>query len=130
MDGLFLDRSSGRAGLKTILKAIELINNGASCVIYPEGTRSKTEELLPFKAGSFKLATKPNVPIVPTAVLGTADVFENNGLNLKAKTIYFKIGEPIIYDELDKEDQKHISKYVQNIVQEMYEELLEKKSSK
>ncbi len=128
MDGLFLNRTSPKEGLKTILHAIDRIKQGESCIIYPEGTRSRTKEMLPFKPGSFKLATKPNIPIVPMAVLGTADVFENNKVNLKSETVYLKVGKPIILDQLDPEDKKNISKYVQNIIQEMYEELLAKQA--
>lgn len=125
MDGLLLDRSSPRAGLKTILEAIELIKSGRSCIIYPEGTRSKTKEMLPFKQGSLKLASKSNVPIVPISVLGTEDVFENNHINLTPDTVYLTVGEPIYLDQLSKEDQLKSAAYVQAIIQEMYTEQLE-----
>lgn len=129
MDGLFLNRTSPKEGLKTILVAIDRIKQGESCIIYPEGTRSKTKDMLPFKPGSFKLATKPNIPIVPMAVLGTADVFENNKVNLKPETVYLKVGQPIILDELDPEDKKNISKYTQTIIGHMYQELLDKQAA-
>lgn len=125
MDGLLLDRSSPRAGLKTILKAIELIKSGRSCIIYPEGTRSKTKEMLPFKQGSFKLASKANVPIVPISVLGTADVFENNYINLAPETVYLSVGKPIYLDQLSKEDQLRSAVYVQEIIEDMYKEQLD-----
>ncbi len=128
MDGLFLNRTNPREGLKTILHAIDRIKNGESCIIYPEGTRSRTKEMLPFKPGSFKLATKPNIPIVPMAVLGTADVFENNKINLRPEKVYLKVGKPIILDQLTSEDQRNISKYVQNIIQGMYDDLLAKQA--
>ncbi len=95
MDGLFLDRTSPRQGLKTILTAIERIKDGESFAIFPEGTRSQSEEFLPFKQGSLKLASKSGAVIVPIAIRGTVDVFENNGLNLKPATVYFSVGEPI-----------------------------------
>lgn len=125
MDGLLLDRSSPRAGLKTILEAIELIKAGRSCIIYPEGTRSKTKEMLPFKQGSLKLASKTNVPIIPISVLGTEDVFESNYINLTPDTVYLTVGEPIYLDQLSKEDQLKSAAYVQDVIQVMYEEQLE-----
>ena len=46
--------------------------------IYPEGTRSTTGELGEFKGGSLKMAQKAKAPIVPVAIRGTRDIFENN----------------------------------------------------
>ena len=75
---LFLNRKDPRAGMQTILKAIEYIKQGVSIFIFPEGTRNTGEELsmLPFKEGSFKIATKTGCPIVPVSINNTADVFE------------------------------------------------------
>lgn len=123
-NALLLDRSSPREGLKTILKGIERIKAGETFVIYPEGTRSKTDDFLPFKQGSLKLASKANVPVIPVAIRGTADVFENNGFNLKAKTIYFSVGEPIDLNTLSDEDKKHSAIYVQNVIKGMYDKLV------
>lgn len=58
-----LNRDNIKEGMKTILKGIELIKNGSSVFIFPEGTRSKDEELLPFKEGSLKIAEKVNAPL-------------------------------------------------------------------
>jgi len=125
MDGLLLDRSSPRAGLATILEAIELIKSGSSCIIYPEGTRSNTKEMLPFKQGSLKLASKTNVPVVPISVLGTEDVFESNYINLTPDTVYLTVGEPIYLDQLSKENQLKSAAYIQSIIEVMYQEQLE-----
>ena len=67
---LFLNRSDAREGLKTILTAIEYVKKGISICIFPEGTRNDGEELsmLPFKEGSFKIATKTGCPIVPVSI--------------------------------------------------------------
>ena len=61
---LFLDRSTPKEGLKTILTAIDYIKRGISICIFPEGTRNSGEELslLPFHSGSFKIAEKADVP--------------------------------------------------------------------
>lgn len=127
MDGLFIDRTSPKEGLKTILTAIERIRAGESCIIYPEGTRTKTKEIQPFKQGSLKLASKTGVPVIPVAVLGTDDVFENNHINLKPETVYLTIGKPIDLSELSKEDQIRSATYIQEIIETMYQaQILEK----
>ncbi len=70
---LFLDREDTRAAIKTINSAADMISTGmASVAICPEGTRNRTEELLlPFHAGSFKIAQKAKCPVVVMSVWGT-----------------------------------------------------------
>ena len=75
---LFIDREDDRAALKTILEAIRLIKEDVTSIaIYPEGTRSTTGELLPFRNGAFKIAQKAKVPIVVAAVRGTERIMKN-----------------------------------------------------
>ena len=75
---LFLDRENIKAGMQTILAAIDLMKNGKSICIFPEGTRNKEEgTLLPFHEGSFKIAAKADCPIVPMTINNSAAVFEN-----------------------------------------------------
>lgn len=62
---LFLDREDIKAGMKTILEAINLIKSGVSICVFPEGTRNKSEQMIPFKEGSLKMAEKSGCPIVP-----------------------------------------------------------------
>ena len=67
-----IDRENDRAALKTILTAADYLKKDfCSMVIYPEGTRSKTGALLPFHAGSFKIAQKAGVPLAIACVSGT-----------------------------------------------------------
>ncbi|MBC7960467.1 MAG: 1-acyl-sn-glycerol-3-phosphate acyltransferase, partial [Vallitaleaceae bacterium] len=120
---LFIDRDNLREGLKVIKEGIELLKNGHSIVIFPEGTRSKTAELLPFKKGSFKLATKSGVPVIPFAIKGTDDVFENNKFNLKPKTIYFTVGEPIVLSEIEDTNKDNHTQYIRDIIEKMYNEI-------
>mgnify|MGYP002626481002 CR=1 FL=1 len=75
---LGINREDAREGMKTIIKAIKLIKEDeVSIGIYPEGTRSKTCELLPFHPGSFKVAQSANVPIVVVTVQGTEMIHRN-----------------------------------------------------
>lgn len=116
---LFLDRDSTRDGLKVILKAIEYIKSGISVFIYPEGTRSRDGALHEFKAGSFKIATKTDCPIIPVAVKNTAAVFEEHLPLLKATDVTISYGAPIIPSELDEDKKKHIGNYVHGVIEDM-----------
>jgi len=122
-DALFIDRTSPKEGIKAIKKGIEFLKNGESIVLFPEGTRSKTYDLLPFKKGSVRMAEKSGRPIIPCAIKGTDDVFENNGFNLKPRTIYFQVGEPIHLERISLEEGQTPSDYVKLRIEEMYYQL-------
>ena len=81
---LFLDRDNIKEGMKTILTAIEKAKNGISICIFPEGTRNKTSDtFLPFHEGSFKIAEKAGVPIIPMTIVNSAAVFEDQFPKIK-----------------------------------------------
>lgn len=117
---LFLDRENPKEGLKTILTAIDYVKKGISICIFPEGTRNKGEELsmLPFKEGSFKIASKTGCAIVPISLNNTAEIFENHFPKIKKAHVIIEYGKPIYYKDLDKETQKHVGVYCQNLIQE------------
>ncbi len=75
---LAIDRANDREALKAILRAADFLKRGVCSIgLYPEGTRTKTGKLLPFHAGSFKIAQRGNVPIVLAAIQGTENVGKN-----------------------------------------------------
>lgn len=116
---LFLDRTNLKEGLKTILEGVEQLKNGVSIFIFPEGTRSKDGKMLPFKEGSLKMGEKSNCPIIPVAMTGTADIFENQFPKLRKGRVTIQFGTPIIPSELEKEDKKFLGAYVQRKIQDM-----------
>lgn len=113
---LLIDRNDMRQQLKIILDGIGMLKNGYSLLVFPEGTRSKDGKVHEFKAGSFKLATKTKVPILPITLVGTADVIENNNSIIKPVTVEVYIHEPIHLEELEKEEIGKIHETVQAIV--------------
>lgn len=117
---LFLDRKDPRAGMKTILEAIEYVKQGVSICIFPEGTRNNGEELsmLPFKEGSFKIATKTGCPIVPVSINNSAEIFENHVPKLKKTHVILEYGKPIYPNELSKEELKTIGAKCQEIIED------------
>jgi 1-acyl-sn-glycerol-3-phosphate acyltransferase len=120
---LYLDRQDKRASMQTIIDAINNVKNGISMVIMPEGTRSKTVELLPFKKGSFKIAEKGNVKVVPVGIVGSGEVFEDHFPKITSGTIYVHYGEPIDVPNMDKEGLKNIHVTTQTAVQEILDKI-------
>ena len=116
---LFLDREDMKAGLKTILQGIEYIKNGISICIFPEGTRNRQEEMLPFKEGSLKMAEKTGCPIIPMAITNSAEIFENHLPFVRPCHVILEYGTPILPKELSKEDRKFLAAYTQKKIQEM-----------
>ena len=118
---LFLDRDNIKEGLKTILIAVDKVKNGISVCIFPEGTRNKTADtFLPFHEGSFKIAEKGNVPIIPMSIVNSAAIFEDHFPKIIPATVVIEYGKPIYVKDLDKETKKSISTYVKNIISETY----------
>lgn len=116
---LFLDRKDMRAGMQVILDGIDSIKQGYSIFIAPEGTRNQGAELLPFKEGSLKMADKTGCPVIPVAISGTDDVFENSFPWIKKATCVIEYGKPIYPDQLSKEERKAMGAYSRDIITEM-----------
>ncbi len=116
---LFLDRSDMRAGMKMILDGIDSIKQGYSIFIAPEGTRSQGAELLPFKEGSLKMADKTGCPIIPVAISGTDDIFENSFPWVKSATCVIEYGKPIYPEQLSPEERKTMGAHCRDIITEM-----------
>lgn len=113
---LFLNRHDIKEGLKMVLAGIDQIKRGISMCIFPEGTRgSEGDEtnMLPFKEGSLKMAEKTGCPIIPMALTGTADIFENHFPLIRSAHVILQYGEPIYPKELSKEEKKRLGSYTQ-----------------
>ncbi len=83
-----IDRENDRKALKTILTAADYLKRDlCSMCVYPEGTRSKSGEMLPFHAGSFKIAQRAGVPLVISCIRGTEDVHRNFPLRRSGATL-------------------------------------------
>ena len=94
-----IDRENPRNALKTINRASEIIGSDtASMAVYPEGTRSKTGELLEFHNGIFKIAQKAGVPIVVVAIDGTEKIHEN--FPKKRSDVFFDVIDVIPAEEV------------------------------
>ncbi|KEP61548.1 UNVERIFIED_CONTAM: acyltransferase domain-containing protein [Hammondia hammondi] len=77
-------------------KAAEVLDSGSALVVFPEGTRSVTGRLQPFKDGFFRLAVEqPDVEIFPVGIHGTHKLWPVTSKLVDAGTAYVKYGEPI-----------------------------------
>ena len=125
---LFLDRKDLKAGLKTILEGVEKVKKGISIWIFPEGTRNSNEEhtdLLPFREGSLKIAEKSGCAVIPVAMVGNADIFENHLPRIRKTDVTIRYGQPIYLKELPAEFRKKHGAYVRDVIIQMLKEIQE-----
>jgi len=90
-----IERRNKEAALRSIEAGAQAIRSGHSFLIFPEGTRSKTSELLPFKKGGFKMAILAQAPIVPVAVQGGRAAMRKGSAIVRPVMISIRVGAPI-----------------------------------
>ena len=114
---VFMDRENPREALKAIAEGVENLKNGYSMIIFPEGTRSRSNNMGEFKKGSMRLAIKAGVPIVPITFYDTYKAMEGNNGKIKKANAKLIIDKPIYLEGMSKEEKANISEVVQNIIQ-------------
>ncbi len=111
-----LDRENDRAAAKNMIEAMRNIKNGLSYIIFPEGTRNKTEEgVLKAREGAFKLVTKTGVPLLPCTIIGSEGYSKRKTIfkRVKVKVIFHK---PIYSEEYMQFNTTEISNQVMEII--------------
>lgn len=108
LNNVFIDRSSPKEGLKAIQKSIENVKNGWSVFIMPEGTRSSEPGIQEFKGGSFKIAERTGIPVIPVAITGADDTFENHKPWVKRNKLGIAFGKPIITEGLTRDEMREV----------------------
>jgi 1-acyl-sn-glycerol-3-phosphate acyltransferase len=90
-----VDREDRSRGTETVQAALDRLSGGRSLVIFPEETRTRDGDLLPFKRGAAHLALKSGLPILPVALAGTFRVLKRGSLLITPGPVVLSIGEPI-----------------------------------
>ncbi|MEG0919327.1 MAG: lysophospholipid acyltransferase family protein [Anaerovoracaceae bacterium] len=120
---VMIKRDDPREALRAINEGVKLIEEGFSLMIFPEGTRSRGAEMGEFKKGSMKLATKPEVPVIPISIEGTYKIFEENGV-LTPADIKVLVHPAISTKGLDKQQQKELHEKIYKIIYNGHQELI------
>jgi 1-acyl-sn-glycerol-3-phosphate acyltransferase len=90
-----IDRGNREQTTRAVGQAVARLNAGGSFFVFPEGTRSRTGELLPFRKGAFVMALRAGVPIVPIAITGARDAMRKGSPIIRPATVRLRLGPPI-----------------------------------
>ena len=102
-----IDRRNKESAMRSIEKGAASIRAGSSFLIFPEGTRSRTGEMLPFKKGGFVMAIKAGAPIVPVAISGGRHAMQRGSSIIRPVRISIRVGRPVetVGVSLDERDE-------------------------
>lgn len=100
-----LERGNPEQSWPAIERASQSLRDGNSFLIFPEGTRSRTGELLPFKKGGFIMAVKAQAPIVPVAILGARSAMRKGSPWIRPVRVRVRLAPPIETAGLTVEDR-------------------------
>ena len=104
-----IDRAARKKAFEAYDEAARTIRNGvSSVVVFPEGTRSRTGELLPFKNAPFGLAIAAQVPVVPVYVHHTFEILAKGAWRLRSRPIRLLVGSPIPTKGLEPNDRERL----------------------
>ena len=116
MKAYMIDRDDIKQSLQVIINVTNEVKKGRNYLIFPEGTRSKNgNELLEFKGGSFKAATKAKCPIVPVALIDSFKPFDTNTTSQVTVQVHFL--KPLYYEEYKDMNTKEIAALVRERIQ-------------
>jgi len=115
-------RRDREKAMASIARGADSLRAGNSFLIFPEGTRSRTGELLPFKKGGFIMAIEAQAPIIPVAVQGGRDAMRKGSAFVRPVKISVRIGKPVMTTGLTLDDRDALIARVRDEVQKLLDE--------
>ena len=114
-----IDRSSREHSMAAIEQAAASLRSGNSFLTFPEGTRSRTGSLLPFKRGPFLMALKAQVPVVPVAIQGGTASMKKGSPIVRPTTVSVRIGAPVETRGMDLADREKLADEIRARVEQL-----------
>ncbi|HEX2217433.1 MAG TPA: lysophospholipid acyltransferase family protein [Gemmatimonadales bacterium] len=116
-------RGFGPSAVEAMARCREILAQRVSVMIFPEGTRSTTAELLPFKDGAFRLAIDAGVPILPLALHGTASALPKHDWRFGRSTAVVEVLPPVDTAGLTPADVPQLKEKVRRVIVEARDRL-------
>lgn len=111
-----VERGTRKSALKAMRRCQQVLEQKVSVMMFPEGTRSETDEMLPFKEGAFRLAIDSKVPILPIVVLGTRTALAKHDWRFGKSHAEVRVLEPIETEGLTTKDVPALTERVRNLI--------------
>ena len=118
---ILVDRKNRERAMASMRTAIQDIQGGKSIAAFPEGTRTKTGELLPFKKGIFTIAKEGRIPIVPIAIVGSAKALASGSFFIRPATVELRILPALNSDEFFNMSIEEMADYTRSLIQQEIE---------
>jgi 1-acyl-sn-glycerol-3-phosphate acyltransferase len=107
-----ISHSNARSAMESLKKAKQMIAEGTSMVILPEGHRTLNGKFSPFKRGAFLLAKEAEVDIVPVVMVGAFEINRKGSLLIRPGKMTLRFGEPILYQDIKELNMEEIASLV------------------
>jgi 1-acyl-sn-glycerol-3-phosphate acyltransferase len=120
-----VERGTARSAVKAMRRCRDILARRVSVIIFPEGTRSTSDEMLPFKDGAFRLAIEAGVPILPLAVHGTRTALPKHGWRFGRSDAVVRVLDPVETTGLRPADVDVLKLRVREVISRARAELLE-----
>ena len=126
-----IDRQNSAIARQSVDNAVDvLVNSRFSTLIYPEGTRSQSGELLPFKKGGFILAIRSQLPIVPVTIVGTGKALPKGKFNIRRTRIIVVIDKPITTYGMNINDREELLQNCRTVIMQNLNNLNHNRNAK
>jgi 1-acyl-sn-glycerol-3-phosphate acyltransferase len=117
-----IERGDRESAMRSIARGAESLKAGNSFLIFPEGTRSRTGQLLPFKKGGLIMAIEAQAPVVPVAISGGRAAMRKGSPIVRPVKVTVRVGQPIPTKGMTLDDRDELIGHVRGEVQKLLDE--------
>ncbi len=116
-----IDRGRGQEAMRSLEEAVDKIRNGASVLLYAEGTRTRDGLLQPFKRGAFNIAVRAGIPVVPLIVNGTFPILPKGSMIVRPRPVEIVLESPIPVEGQGKGEEMRLMEEVHQAIERNYQ---------
>lgn len=105
---VFLDRDNPRQAMNAIGEAAKILQDGHSVILFPEGTRSRGNQMRAFQSGGLRIAVKSGASVIPLVINGSYQAMEAHGFWIHPASVRLTILPPVTLAGMDREEKKQL----------------------